>query len=139
MQEREYNLDNGYLYIVENYASYAVVYNHVGDKCMCLTTGCEFDFKGNDTPENKLISNINHKTLIETMNRHYGLEGTHPIIIPFRDVLYAFAPDLSRTRFFNKNFTADELENIEPFVEKILKSLDKKYASYVKEDKNANF
>ena len=116
MEKREYSLSDGYLYFVEGHGCYAVIYNNTGSKCFCLTTNCEFDFKGNDAPENKLICHINHKTLIETMNRHYGLEGSKPVLMHFKTILSAFAPELSKKQYMGKEFTKKELEGLDSFI-----------------------
>ena len=123
MEKREYTLSNGYLCIVENHGCYAVIYNNTGSKCYCLTTDCEFDFKGNDAPEKGVICNIDHKTLREAMNRHYGLEGYRRTIISFRELLAAFAPDLIHKQYMGKSCSISELQGIEPYITRTFKSL----------------
>ena len=139
MGKREYTLSNAYLYIVEDEGCYAVIYNNTGSKCYCLTTDCEFDFKGNDAPENKLICHINHKTLREAMNKHYGLEGYKPTIISFREMLSAFAPELIHKEYMGRPFSIEELQKVEPLVLKTFKSLTsgKKTIRQIEEDEDA--
>lgn len=123
MEKREYRLSNGYLYIVQNKGCYAVIYNNIGTKCYCLTTDCEFDFRGNDMPKNKLINHINHETLREAMNKHYGLEGHRRTIISFRELLSAFAPELKHKQYMGRPYSITELQAIEPYITRTFKSL----------------
>ena len=123
MEKREYPLSNGYLCIVENDGCYAIVYNNTGSKCYCITTDCEFDFKGNDAPENGLICNIDHKALREAMNRHYGLEGYRRTIISFKELLSAFAPELKHKEYMGRPYSISELKNVKPYIIRTFKSL----------------
>ena len=139
MEKREYPLSNGHLVIVENNGCYAVIYNNTGTKCYCLTTDCEFDFKGNDAPEGGLICNINHKALREAMNTHYGLEGYRRTIISFRELLGAFAPELKHKDYMGRPYSISELQSIEPYITRTFKSLigsRKKTSGNIKEDED---
>ena len=139
MEKREYPLSNGYLCIVENDGCYAIVYNNTGSKCYCITTDCEFDFKGNDAPENGLICNIDHKALREAMNRHYGLEGYRRTIISFRELLSAFAPDLKHKEYMGRPYSISELQNVKPYIIRTFKSLissRNKNGGNIKEDED---
>lgn len=135
MENKEYSLNNGYICITENDGVFSVVYNKLLNKCMCLTTGCEFDFNGNDKltmEEHEKIAGCAHGAVIFAMRKHYGIEGKMHFV-SFRELLYAFAPDLRRTNFFNKTFTAKELENIEPTIINVMKKINKMYGYYVDE------
>lgn len=121
MDKKEYSLQDGYLYLSDEDGSWSVVYNRDKTKCICLTTGCEFDFTGNDKPDFDDKTRGEHSKLINAMKNHYGVCG-NITLIPFRELLSAFAPDLRRTEYMTKAFTKKELQCIEPFISRILKS-----------------
>ena len=121
MEKKEYYLQNGYLYLSDEDGTWSVVYNSDYTKCICLTTGCEFDFKGNDKPNSDVKFLGEHCLLKNAMRTHYGVHGKITLI-PFRELLSAFAPDLRRTEYMEKALTKKELQCIEPFILRTLKS-----------------
>lgn len=121
MDKKEYCLQDGYLYMSDEDGCWGVVYNRDKSKCICLTTGYEFDFNGNDKPEYNDMSLGKHSKLMSAMSEHYDIGGKITLV-PFRELLSAFAPDLKRTEYMEKTFTKKELRCIEPFILRTLKS-----------------
>ena len=139
MDKKEYCLQDGYVYLSDEDGSWSVVYNRDKSKCICLTTGYEFDFNGNDKPEYDDPTRGEHSKLMNAMSEHYGVYG-EITLIPFRELLSAFAPDLRRTEYMEKTFTKKELQCIEPFILRTLKSFtsDKKTIRQLEDEDTIN-